>query len=249
MKYEELRQQITSVLKTIVRPRGRYSFLAKLKQNCEIFDIGCGNNSPFFIKNTLPSCIYTGIDIVDCDQETLKLADKYIVADQDTFADEIFKFHECFDAVISSHNIEHCNDREKTLAAMLQAVKPRGQLFMAFPSESSVGLPSREGCLNYYDDGTHLFSPPDFENFIRTITTSGFTIEYAAKQYKPFLDWVRGLINEPKSRKQNKVIAGTWAYHGFESIIWAKKKLLLDRPRRIVHASPPSTHQKSGDFP
>jgi len=245
MKYEELRQYITSVLKTIVRPRGRYSFLAQLKQNCEIFDIGCGNNSPFLIKNTLPYCIYTGIDIVDCDQETLKLADKYIVADQDTFADEIFKFHECFDAVISSHNIEHCNDREKTLAAMLQAIKPPGQLFMAFPSESSVGLPSREGCLNYYDDGTHLFSPPDFEKFIRTITTSGFTIEYAAKQYKPSLDWVRGLINEPTSRKQNKVIAGTWAYHGFESIIWAKK-LLLDRPRRIVHASPPFNPSKIG---
>lgn len=215
--------RIKAAIKCQLFPREKHSFLASLVAQCAILDVGCGNNSPLYTKLILPSCLYTGIDIGDYNQIGKDFADSYILTTPENFHTEIAKFYRSFDAVISTHNIEHCNDRDKTLKAMLGAIKVGGQLYMQFPSERSVDFPNRGGTLNYFDDPTHKDAPPNFKAMVDTIAASGFHIVYATPQYRPLLRRIEGFLNERRSRRQNRVIGGTWAYYGFEAIIWAQR--------------------------
>jgi hypothetical protein len=62
-----------------------------------------------------------------------------------------------------------------------------------------------------------------FESVVNLIENNGFKIIYKRKKYKPFLGWLLGLLVEPFSRHSKKVLQGTWAFWGFESIIIAEK--------------------------
>jgi SAM-dependent methyltransferase len=206
-----------------LRPNARVDFLAKLSSSSLILDVGCGNNSSFRTKNILPGCNYTGIDIGDYNQTKPMLADSYIITTPENFHIEISKFSNQFDVVISSHNLEHCNFREKTLDAMLNALKINGKLYLSFPCEESINFPNRKGTLNYYDDPTHKFSPPCFKDILSQIEANGFMIEYSTKKYSPGILYCIGFLLEPFSKLMNKLMKGTWEFYGFESIVVARK--------------------------
>ncbi|TDY25511.1 SAM-dependent methyltransferase [Paraburkholderia sp. BL6665CI2N2] len=210
-------------LKKILRPNGKMHFLSQLQQNASILDVGCGNNSPFDTKNILPNSHYTGLDIGDYNQIKPNKADSYILSTPENFSNEISMFTNEFDAVISAHNIEHCDDRLGTFQAMLKSLKPGGKIFLSFPCEQSKFFPKRAGTLNYYDDPTHKYSPPDFDSFLVTLKDYNFQIIFATKNYKSTSLWVLGLLIEPISKIRNRVMLGTWEFYGFESIIIAKK--------------------------
>jgi hypothetical protein len=106
---------------------------------------------------------------------------------------------------------------------MMTVLKVGGRMYLSFPSEASVGFPSRSGCLNYYDDTTHKGGPPDFEAITDILLERGFSILYSARRYRPPLFWTLGLISEPLSKGRVRM-QGTWEYYGFESIIWAQKR-------------------------
>jgi len=112
--------------RTFVNRHDKSAFLHQLKPDARILDVGCGNNSPFYTKNILPECVYTGLDIGDYNQSQPNLADQYVVTTPAKFAEAIYAFNEAFDAVISTHNLEHCDDRDMTVDAMLGAVSPGG---------------------------------------------------------------------------------------------------------------------------
>ena len=102
----------------IVDPRySRNNFYKIIDKKGYLLDVGCGNNSPYIMKSMFPDIYYTGIDIGDYNQTAPNLADEYIIADPNKFADTILNLDKKYDTVISSHNLEHCNDREKTLEA------------------------------------------------------------------------------------------------------------------------------------
>lgn len=208
----------------LINRHDKGAFLHQLKPSAQILDVGCGNNSPFYTKNILPMCDYTGLDIDDYNQSQPNVADHYIITTADKFAESIANFNGVFDAVISTHNLEHCDERNNTLNAMLGAVRLGGQIYMTFPCEKSVEFPSRPGTLNYYDDPTHKEVPPNFDQLISTIKSRGFKIEFAARRYKPFFFWLAGFFNEKKSVASNKVFISTWAYYGFEAVIQARKR-------------------------
>jgi SAM-dependent methyltransferase len=198
--------------------------LKTINQKGKLLDVGCGNNSPYNIKSQFPYVIYTGIDVGDYNQTKPILADTYIVVSPEIFADKISEFEKEFDTVICSHNLEHCNDRNKTLKAIIKALKIGGYLYLSFPSENSVNFPPRMGCLNYYDDSTHKDIPPKFDEILTILKNKNMEIIFAAKSYKPLFMYTKGLLNEYKSKKEKVVKEGTWAYWGFETIIWAKRK-------------------------
>jgi hypothetical protein len=83
-------------------------------------------------------------------------------------------------------------------------------------------MPSRKGTLNYLDDSTHIGNPPDYYDIIKTLTQNNFQIIFSKKNYHPKIMGLIGRILEPLSIAKNKVMTGTWEYHGFESIIIAK---------------------------
>jgi SAM-dependent methyltransferase len=208
----------------IIEPKySKSSFLKKINHKGNLLDVGCGNNSPYNTKKEYPGIMYTGIDVGDYNQTKINLADDYIVVKPENFAEAIASMPKLFDTVISSHNLEHCNDREKTLDSIIKILKPGGYLFLSFPTEESINFPSRKGTLNYYDDSTHKDKPPEYDKIISKLKTNNIQILFANKSYKPFFWYLIGFFLEWKSKKDKEVKTWTWAYWGFETIIWAKK--------------------------
>jgi SAM-dependent methyltransferase len=203
-------------------PGRKHHFLSTLPAGFSLLDVGCGLNSPYMVKSLFPDCVYTGIDIGDYRQTKPNLADRYVLVDPDKFADAIAASGK-FDAVVSSHNLEHRNDRAATLEAMEGAVVQGGMMYLSFPCEASVRFPSRKGCLNYYDDPTHVDTPPDFDWVVATLQANGFRIMDSTRRYRPPLWWVIGALAEGWSKRHGR-LRGTWEYYGFESIIWAEKR-------------------------
>jgi len=155
------------------------------------------------------------------------IADEYRITTPDNFLQTIRAESQSVDAVLSAHNLEHCNSRYDVLMAMCNALKPGGMLYLAFPSTATVKMPSRYGTLNYYDDKTHVDEPPDWVGVIETIRSSGMTIEFARQRYRPLLPLLLGILLEPWSIWAGRVapLGSTWALYGFETVIWARKAL------------------------
>lgn len=213
-------------LKQFLQRRGKTAFINTVSEGGRLLDVGCGNDSPYETKVQRPDVFYVGLDVGDYRQTTEPrgYADQYIVTSPEGFADEIGKFQHHFDAVISSHNLEHCLDPGAVLRLMLRSVKPGGRFFLAFPCEESVHFPHRGMTLNFYDDATHLTVPP-FAGTLASIESAGFDIEFAVQRYRPPLPFLAGLVLEPVSflLKRNMPLRSTWALYGFESIIWARR--------------------------
>jgi SAM-dependent methyltransferase len=214
---------ISAILAGVVKPRGKSAFFAQLPTECHVLDVGCGNDSPLLFKTRFPNGHYTGIDVSDYRHSVPIMADAYHVTTSAGFAAKLSEFREQFDAVISSHNLEHCEDRHATLVAMAKALKPGGMLYLSFPSEDSTKFPSRTGTLNYYDDETHVGEPPQLAHTAQILKESGLEILFEINCYRPLLLRTLGALRERKSKALEQVMSGTWEYYGFESIIWAKK--------------------------
>jgi SAM-dependent methyltransferase len=217
--------------KLLVDNAGKTAFLKQLPQNPSLLDVGCGNNSLTSCKGVRKDILYHGIDVADyniTEHEKAQM-DQYIISSPEGFSDSIRSLGTKFDAIISAHNIEHCNDPEAVLFAMGAVLKPGGMIFLSFPSEESIHFPSRKGTLNFFDDPTHQ-TVPNFNQIKSTLVQNGFIIQKAIKRNpgRLYLPRILGWIIEPISRRLNKVIFAnsinlTWYFWGFESIIWAKK--------------------------
>jgi SAM-dependent methyltransferase len=219
--------KLKDIVAVILKPRGKGVFLKTITRNGKILDVGCGNNSPRYTKQKRPDVYYVGLDIGEYNQSYgyENYADQLIITTPDNFHSEIEKFTNEFDAVISAHNLEHCNDPNKVLLAMIKSLKKNGKIYLAFPSEKSKYFPKRKGTLNYYDDPTHR-DIINYNNTIAVLTENDIIIDFAARQYKPFILAFIGFLFEPVSRLRNKILphGATWAYYGFETVIIGHKK-------------------------
>jgi len=200
--------------------RGVRAFIHGLPRDSGVMDVGCGNNSPYKTKTQRPDLRYIGIDVGDYNQTAPMLADRYIVATPQGFAAEIEALEGSVEAVVSAHNIEHCDDPGRVLRAITAALKPGGRLHLTFPSQASIGFPHREGCLNFFDDSTHR-EVPDFDRIVRQLEANGRAIPFAARRYRPIALLLVGALLEPLSRRRGRTMTGTWALYGFEAVIWA----------------------------
>ncbi len=211
-------------LKCAAKPRGRSNFIQSIPANGRVLDVGCGNDSPTRTKQQRPDLFYIGLDVADYNQSVPPrlIADSYILTSPEKFAEEIEKFEGTLDAVVSSHNIEHCLDPMGVLRAMLRSLRGGGALYMAFPCEESVSFPKRKGTLNFYDDPTHV-AVPDYRAILREIEAQGCKVDFARKRYRPSTLYAVGLVTEPINALRRGGNPGTWALYGFESVIWATR--------------------------
>jgi GT2 family glycosyltransferase/SAM-dependent methyltransferase len=201
--------------------RRREMFLA-LPPGARVLDVGCGNDAAYHAKNINPRVVYEGIDVGDYNLAHPEAFDRYTLTGSAEFADTVARAEGPFDLVISNHNLEHCEDPARVVAALCGQVKPGGTLYLAFPSARSDRLPSRGGSLNFHDDATHLRIPDAAEVF-RTLERSGLTVTEIGNPRQPFKEWLLGLVSEPASRWCNQVLPGTWAFWGFETMIVARR--------------------------
>lgn len=217
------RMQMKLFVHSILASKGKQAFIRKIRRGGKVLDLGCGNSSPYLVKLSRPDVEYWGIDVCDYNNEKGKqYADHYIISDPLDFVNTIEGLPVKFDAIISSHNIEHCNDPIGTVNAFCEKIKKGGLLYFSFPSEDSVNFPKRKGTLNFYDDNTHIFLPK-YKEMVRILQNNGFNIEFSKRKYQPFALRIIGGVLEPISKLKQKVFLGTWAYWGFETKIWAKK--------------------------
>lgn len=208
----------------VINPRGRNSFVETRPSGARVLDVGCGNNSPRVFKALRPDIHYVGIDVGDCRQATDPLADadEYVIVESRDFAAGIARLGQRFEAVVSNHNLEHCEDPDSVVRAMAGALAPGGSLYLAFPSAASVDFPSRAGCLNFFDDPTHR-QIPDFARTCAVLREEGLALTFVAPRYRPAAKFVQGLAVEPISAVRRRVMGGTQALYGFESVIWARR--------------------------
>lgn len=216
--------KVACLLHRLAKRRGRFTFVDSLTPKSRVLDIGCGNDSPIHFKNHRPDCHYIGLDVGDYNQNPLSknAADEYIITEPEHFHSSILRFQNQMDAVISNHNLEHCDAPGEVLAAMLKCLKPGGRLYLATPCEESIRFPKRKGTLNFFDDLTHK-TVISWEETVSKIAQEGLAIEFLAKRYRPVPLATIGILLEPVSALLRKVAPAstTWSLYGFESVIWA----------------------------
>ena len=210
---------------SLLNPNGKSAFIFGLPSSSKILDVGCGNNSPKRVKDIKPNSSYTGLDVGDYNQSSASIsyADKYIIATPEQFHKAIDDLPELYDAIICSHNLEHCLHPYNVVYSMSRKCRTGGRIYISFPSLSSLNFPSRGGVLNYYDDGSHIKSPPSPSEVKRILTSNDMNIVKFIQHNQPILLRLLGNIVEGISKKRNKVMLGTWAKYGFETVIIAEK--------------------------
>lgn len=120
-----------------------------------ILDFGCANDSARITKRWFKDCNYHGAD-VDAASNTASVDVFYLLS----LEDDLSRIPDSeFDLVLMKHVIEHLVTPLDTLQTLLRKLKPSGVIYLSFPHPQSVGLPSAEGTLNFYDDPTHLWLP------------------------------------------------------------------------------------------
>lgn len=133
----------------ILHPYGKSHFLLThaSKPGVRILDVGCGNNSVRHIKRCCQECYYIGIDVgnYNLDRDSQSKMDEYYVVTPEEFGDKIRELQGSIDIVISSHNIEHCNEPYKVLKNMALSLKMGGgNLFVvSFRGFCSFSKPER----------------------------------------------------------------------------------------------------------
>src|SRR5215469_18827903 len=225
---------------------GKGPFIRSLPLGARILDVGCGNNSPGYAKHIRPDLYYIGLDVGDYNQDhsSVAAADEYHISTTSQFSDNIERLDLSIDGVVSSHNLEHCDDYRAVLRAMVRTLKPGGRMYLSFPCEASARFPHRRGTLNFFDDLTHqnLLS---WHSITEELATLGMIFEFRARRYRPLALALIGLLYEPLSAIRKEVLrnGATWALYGFESVIWARRDIALACPPKT-----PSVSQRTAEY-
>jgi SAM-dependent methyltransferase len=215
-------------VKAALDPLSKSAFLLSLPARAKLLDVGCGNHGPPRAKAARPDIRYTGIDIQAYRLSALDraLAERLVIAEPEAFAKAVAAMGSDFDAVISSHNLEHCDAPLDVLCALAAALKPGGRLYLSFPSLESASFPSRAGTLNFYDDKTHkhLFALADLEARLGAcgLRRRRATLRNRGRWNIPRL---LGGASEPLSALTGRVLRFTWYYWGFETV-WIGERIV-----------------------
>ncbi|GAB3030655.1 hypothetical protein GCM10027285_11640 [Oleiagrimonas citrea] len=101
-----------------------------------------------------------------------------------------------FDAIFSSHFIEHIRDPLEFISWSAERLSPGGRLYVEWPSDESLGMPSRDELVargvdimisNFRDDKTHRELPIAHEVATR-MRAAGLEVDLQGKARNPYLE-------------------------------------------------------------
>ena len=136
-----------------------------------LLDVGAGNHSAQLVKKHLPQCRYFGLDIerdYNNDEEDFRLMEGFYELDLtklefDAIPDDFF------DAIMIAHVIEHLENGDEVLQALIPKLKVGGVIYVEYPGARSLTLPSMQETLNFHDDPTHVrvYSVPEVSDVLQ----------------------------------------------------------------------------------
>ena len=192
----------------------------------KILDIGCGSDMPEIAARAFPRRVYHGVDIAEPKSEVLRHIDQFYRLDLTTtdFSEIRDSF---YDAILMSHVIEHITNGENVIQALAPKLKPRGVIFVEFPSVRSLGLPSGTGTLQFCDDETHV-RIYEISEVANAMLSAGLTVIKAGTRR----DWVRIALAPAAIPLQIRTLIATghlharglWDILGFASFVVGIKK-------------------------
>ena len=199
-----------------------------LSTRVRILDIGCGNYSPSTTVRWFPGCHYSGADIQAynlTEQDLSAMKDFYPLGVDGSGYAAIPDGS--YDLVILHHVLEHMLMPEATLPKICAKLKPGGFIWIAFPSVTSLSLPSAEGTLQFCDDATHVYIPGVRETS-NILLRNGIKVLHAGRTKDsirtaigaailPFA-FLRRLITGRLSAK------GLWYIFGFEDHVFGQRR-------------------------
>lgn len=215
---------IKSFIDTVLRPRAKRAFIARIPQEARVLDIGCGNDSDRLFKAMNPQVSYHGIDV--CERPRAFKGERYITSTPTAFNADVQAALGDVDTVISAHNLEHCQDYRALVCSLARAPTLK-KLFLSFPSSVSTTLPnSRYGTLNFYQDPTHR-DLPDVAFILSELRANDWHVTFVSDPYRPALAALIGLLWWPIFRvcSIEAPFYGTYSLYGFETVIWASRSL------------------------
>lgn len=190
-----------------------------------MLDIGTGNHSATKTKSLFPACEYYGLDLnkdYNNDEEDFKVMNGFYEMDL-TLLEFSSLPDSFFDAIWLVHVIEHLHNGDKVLEGLTSKLKPGGYMYVEYPGQKSLKLPSMKGTLNFNDDPSHvrLYSTKELQLLFTknncTVIESGLRrgLFYAVvTPGRIIFRWIRG-----------KAVTGNifWDLLGFAEFLWLKK--------------------------
>jgi ubiquinone/menaquinone biosynthesis C-methylase UbiE/Tfp pilus assembly protein PilF len=160
----------------------RFTFLKNAQRNANFLDLGAGSGGLVTWKEWL-SPKRDDIRMYAVDMVTGEFFKRYLDFQLCNLDSDPLKFSSgFFDAVLSSHLLEHVRDEARLLAELRRVTQRGARLYIEVPTPSSQNLPHRQvfidaginmSTLNFFDDATHLrtFS---LEQLATLVSAAGF---------------------------------------------------------------------------
>ncbi|GAB6283122.1 MAG: hypothetical protein STSR0008_18780 [Ignavibacterium sp.] len=129
-----------------------------------------------------------------------------------------------FDIVILAHIIEHLYNGLEVIKELTKKIKARGKIYIEFPSERSLSLPSVDGTLNFCDDPTHerIYSIRELANLL---ISNNFRIIRAENRRHLIMILIFPFKTAFKLLVRKKIGGGDFGdVTGFASFVYAEKK-------------------------
>ena len=198
------------------------------KREFKVLDVGCGNNSPQITKYWFSKCKYHGLDkeLYNINKNASLIVEKFYSIDLEK--SELAEINdENYDAIIFAHVIEHLKNGHNVIKRLANKLKKGGKIYIEFPSERSLLLPTAVSTLNFYDDESHV-KFYTIKEIIRTIERSNLFIIKAGRRRDPFgiiLFFLYLPLQFYTLLKYHKLNAkGLWDICGFANFVYAEKK-------------------------
>lgn len=189
-----------------------------------MLDVGAGNHSASLAKQWFPACRYAGIDRerdYHNDAEDFRAMDEFYELDLTSLAFDVIP-DGTYDVLIMAHVLEHLSNGDEVLRRLLAKLKPGALIYLEFPGERSLHLPSMKGTLNFHDDDTHvrLFTAREVASLL---VASGCQVLRAGTRR----DLVRALLTPVRAftawRRHGFVPGGVfWDLMGFADVVVAE---------------------------
>lgn len=208
----------------------RFRFFKSPPLDASFLDIGAGNGGAAFWK-TWKAPERSDLKLYGIDLTIGEYADMYERFDKlDLDIDPLPYENNFFDAIYSTHVLEHLRFPQKVINELCRVLQPGGICYIEVPNHNTVNVPSKDeflaqgfitSTMNFYDDKTHL-SPYSSYEIVKLLGKQFEVLEMGSIQ-NPYLSELLTAYGY-QYRDQEITTYGLWLRTNWCDYVWARKK-------------------------